>query len=202
MAGRASARAVRRGAFLGGMVPFVAATRWPGEIVLFLLFVVGLGVPLALFVLLVRTQTMSIVGASRWRPSLWCFRYPAIPSSSAECRSWGFVLLLLPVAVAGVWLVAWLVDLLVRTDRRLGDQGRLPPPATTVALRPPPRPPVVRGVAVVPHLRLSPEITVKYLRPDEADGDGGATAVVDSPTRPHRVVIDGDVIHQADHPLT
>src|SRR5262249_51514888 len=117
---------------------------------------------------------------------------------------WGYVLLLLPVVMFVVWLLGWLVDLVVRTDRRLGDRGRPPTQGTGVVLRPsispiPPggvggaAPVAAAGAALADRPEIpaqpGPGIRVEYRLAEPA-----------APP-PDREVIDGDILAQIDHPL-
>jgi len=191
-------------AFLGAFVPLVAVTQWPGEIVLFLLLLGGVAVPLALYVLLVRTQVISWVAGGALAVCGVVLPLPGYPQFLAGVAGhWGYVLLLLPVVMFTVWLVAWLVDLAVRTDRRLGDRGRPPTPGTGLVLRPaaiPVRPGVVRGVASVAAARAAladrPEVPAQPrpgIRVEYREAE---------PSAPQRgSVIEGDIVEQTDHPM-
>jgi hypothetical protein len=192
-------------ALLGAFVPLVAVTQWPSEIVLFLLLMIGVGVPLTLYVLLIRTLLMSRVAGGALAVCGVVLPMPGYPQFfDGVAGRWGYVLLLLPVVLFAVWLVGWLVDLVVRTDRRLGDRGRPPTPGTGLVLRPtisPVRPGVVRGVASVAAARAAladrPEIPPQpglAIRVEYRSGEPSAPP-------PERSVIDGDIIAQTDHPL-
>jgi hypothetical protein len=192
-------------ALLGAFVPLVAVTQWPSEIVLFLLLTVGLGVPLTLYLLLIQTRLMSRVAGGALAFCGIVLPLPGYPQFvDGVAGRWGYVLLLQPVVMFAVWLVGWLVDLIVRTDRRLGDRGRPPTPGTGLVLRPaisPVRPGVVRGVASVAAARAAlsdrPEIPPQPGPAIRVEYRSGEPAAQPS----DRSVIDGDVIAQTDHPL-
>lgn len=192
-------------AFLGAFVPLVAVTQWPGEIVLFLLLIVGVAVPLTLYGLLIRTPLMARVVGGALAFCGVVLPLPGYPQFfDGVAGRWGYVLLLLPVVMFAVWLLGWLVDLVVRTDRRLGDRGRPPTPGTGLVLRPsisPVRPGVVRGVASVAAARAAladrPEIPAQPgpgIRVEYRSAEPAAPP-------PDRAIIDGDIVAQIDHPL-
>src|SRR5258705_9369614 len=137
-------------AFVGAMVPLIAVTQWPGEIILFLLLTVGVGVPLGLYVLLIRTRIAALATGIVLAAAGVVVPLPGYPQFlRGVAGPWGYVLLLLPAILFGLWLLGWIADLLVRADQRLGDPGRPPEPGTALVLAGPVRPPVARGVASV-----------------------------------------------------
>jgi hypothetical protein len=141
-------------AFIGALVPIAAVTDWPDEIPFFLLLIIGLGVPLCLYVLVIRTQIMSTVTGCVLGILGLVGPLPGYPQFfNGVAGRWGYVLLLMPALMFVLWLIGWIADLVVRTDQRLGDKGTPPrPPGTGLVLRPPAlpvRPGVVRGVATV-----------------------------------------------------
>jgi hypothetical protein len=146
------------------MVPLITVTRWPAEFVLFILLTIALAIPLALFVLLVRTRIVSTVTGYALATAGVALPLPGYPQFiNGNAGRWGYVLLLLPAILLGIWLISWLIDLVVRADRRLGDAGRAIPPAPP-QLGPPIRRGVARGVASVAQAR-PPDVTVQYLEP-------------------------------------
>ncbi len=188
-------------AYIGTLVPLIAVTRWPSEIVFFLLLAVAYLVPLAFYVLLIRTGLVSTGLGIVLVLAAWLVPVPGYPEFlHGDAGSWGFVLLLLPVILLGIWLIGWVVDLLVRADRRLGDPGLAPVPNTQLR-RPapvaPPPVPVRRDVAI--GRARPPGIVVQYVPVDPPPVPPSSPPPVPPPRSvgPHREIIDAEVI---DHP--
>ncbi len=113
-------------ALAGTGVPVAAVIRWPGEVGFFLIMLAALGVPLALYVVLIRTRVVSIVTGCLLvfaAVGLPVPGYPQFFGGGGAAGGWGYVLLAIPPLCLVIWLMGFIADLVLRMGHRYRERN-------------------------------------------------------------------------------